>query len=97
MSDNHDDYEDIVLSELDDSELVEQMHEDLYDGLAEEIAEGTQILLDRGWEATKVLDEALVEGMVVVGDDFRDGILFVPEVLLAANACLLYTSPSPRD
>ena len=62
------------------------MHEDLYDGLAEEIAEGTQILLDRGWEATKVLDVALVEGMVVVGDDFRDGILFVPEVLLAANA-----------
>ncbi|MCH2478241.1 MAG: corrinoid protein [Gammaproteobacteria bacterium] len=62
------------------------MHEDLYDGLADEIAEGTQILLDRGWEATKVLDVALVEGMVVVGDDFRDGILFVPEVLLAANA-----------
>ena len=88
MTDNHDDYEDIVLSELDDSELVEQMHEDLYDGLAEEIAEGTQILLDRGWEATKVLDEALVEGMVVVGDDFRDGILFVPEVLLAANAMI---------
>jgi 5-methyltetrahydrofolate--homocysteine methyltransferase len=86
MSDNHDDYEDIILSELEDSELVEQMHEDLYDGLAEEIAEGTQILLDRGWEATKVLDEALVEGMVVVGEDFRDGILFVPEVLLAANA-----------
>jgi len=86
MSDNHDDYDDIVLSELNDGELVEQMHEDLYDGLAEEIAEGTQILLDRGWEATKVLDAALVEGMVVVGDDFRDGILFVPEVLLAANS-----------
>ena len=33
-----------------------------------------------------MLDVALVEGMVVVGDDFRDGILFVPEVLLAANA-----------
>ena len=79
-------FEDIILSELNDDELVEQMHEDLYDGLAEEIAEGTQILLDRGWEATKVLDVALVEGMVVVGDDFRDGILFVPEVLLAANA-----------
>ena len=81
-----DDFDDIVLSELKDDELIEQMHEDLYDGLAEEIAEGTQILLDRGWEAPKVLDEALVEGMVVVGDDFRDGILFVPEVLLAANA-----------
>ena len=81
-----DEFDDIILSELNDEELVEQMHEDLYDGLAEEIAEGTQILLDRGWEATKVLDVALVEGMVVVGDDFRDGILFVPEVLLAANA-----------
>ena len=79
-------FDDIILSELNDDELVEQMHEDLYDGLAEEVAEGTQILLDRGWEATKVLDVALVEGMVVVGDDFRDGILFVPEVLLAANA-----------
>ena len=79
-------FDDIILSELNNDELVEQMHEDLYDGLAEEIAEGTQILLDRGWEATKVLDVALVEGMVVVGDDFRDGILFVPEVLLAANA-----------
>ncbi len=79
-------YDDIVLAELKDSELVEQMWDDLYDGLAEEIAEGTQILLDRGWEAKKVLDEALVGGMNIVGVDFRDGILFVPEVLLAANA-----------
>ena len=80
------DQDDIVLSELPDDELVEQMHDDLYDGLADEIAEGTQILLDRGWSAKKVLDEALVGGMNIVGIDFRDGILFVPEVLLAANA-----------
>ena len=86
MVDNQENFDDIVLSELSDKELTEQMSEDLYDGLAEEIAEGTQILLDRGWEATDVMDEALVTGMVVVGDDFRDGILFVPEVLLAANA-----------
>ena len=78
--------EDIVLSELPDDELVEQMWDDLYDGLAEEITEGTNILLERGWEAKKVLDEALVGGMNIVGEDFRDGILFVPEVLLAANA-----------
>ncbi len=85
MNDQYDD-EDIILSELPDDELVEQMHDDLYDGLAEEIAEGTQILLDRGWEATKVLEEALVAGMTIVGIDFRDGILFVPEVLMSANA-----------
>src|SRR5437764_8236895 len=71
---------------LADDDLVKQMHDDLYDGLAEEIAEGTQILLDRGWGADRVLNEALVEGMRIVGIDFRDGILFVPEVLLAANS-----------
>jgi methylmalonyl-CoA mutase cobalamin-binding domain/chain len=86
MSQDNDQNDDIVLSELADDELTEQMFDDLYDGLAEEIAEGTQILLDRGWDAKKVLDEALVGGMNIVGKDFRDGILFVPEVLLAANA-----------
>jgi len=86
MSQEIEENEDIVLAELSDSELTEQMYDDLYDGLADEIAEGTQILLDRGWEAKKVLDEALVGGMNIVGVDFRDGILFVPEVLLAANS-----------
>ena len=80
------DEDDIILSELDDEELVLQMHDDLYDGLKEEIEEGTNILLERGWEPYRVLTEALVAGMKIVGDDFRDGILFVPEVLLAANA-----------
>ena len=85
MSEEYDD-EEIILSELPDDELVEQMHDDLYDGLKEEIIEGTNILLERGWSAEKVLSEALVGGMTIVGIDFRDGILFVPEVLLAANA-----------
>jgi len=83
MSDEEDD---IVLSELSDEELVQQMHDDLYDGLKDEILEGVTILLDRDWAPYKVLTEALVEGMRIVGIDFRDGILFVPEVLLAANA-----------
>ena len=78
--------DDIVLAELADDELVEQMHDDLYDGLGDEIVEARTILLDRGWSAEKVLNEALVGGMRIVGIDFRDGILFVPEVLLAANA-----------
>src|SRR5690606_39275198 len=78
--------DEIILSELSDDELVQQMHDDLYDGLKEEIEEGTHILLDRGWAPYRVLTEALVEGMRIVGEDFRDGILFVPEVLLSANA-----------
>ena len=78
--------EELDLRSLGDPELVAQMHDDLYDGLADEIHEGTTILLERGWSPQKVLDEALVEGMRIVGIDFRDGILFVPEVLLSANA-----------
>ena len=78
--------EELDLSTLPDPELVAQMHDDLYDGLAPEIVIGTNLLLERGWSADKVLNEALVEGMRIVGIDFRDGILFVPEVLLAANA-----------
>ncbi|MGL6280128.1 MAG: corrinoid protein [Gaiella sp.] len=78
--------EEIDLSSLSDEDLVAQMHDDLYDGLADEIVEGTRILLERGWSADRTLNDALVEGMRIVGIDFRDGILFVPEVLLAANA-----------
>lgn len=80
------DDDDIILSELNDEELVLQMHDDLYDGLKEEIAESVNILLERKWTPYDILTKALVEGMRIVGIDFRDGILFVPEVLLAANA-----------
>ena len=84
QEDDQDD--DLDLNSLPNDELVEQMHDDLYDGLRDEIMEGTNILLGRGWSASKVLDDALVEGMRIVGIDFRDGILFVPEVLMSANA-----------
>ncbi len=74
------------LNSLNDEELIEQVHDDLYNGLKDEVVEATGIFLKRGWGADKVLNDALVEGMRIVGIDFRDGILFVPEVLLAANA-----------
>lgn len=83
MSDEEDE---IILDELNDDDLVLQMHDDLYDGLKEEIEEAVNILLGRKWTPYDVLTKALVEGMRIVGIDFRDGILFVPEVLLAANA-----------
>ncbi len=80
------DEDEIILSELSDEDLVAQMFDDLYDGLREEIEEGVNILIGRDWAPYRVLTEALVGGMTIVGQDFRDGILFVPEVLLAANA-----------
>ncbi|WP_282096527.1 corrinoid protein [Epibacterium ulvae] len=83
MSDEEDD---IILAELDDEELVQQMFDDLYDGLKEEIEEAVNILLERDWQPYDILTKALVGGMTIVGADFRDGILFVPEVLLAAGA-----------
>ena len=54
--------------------------------LKEEIEDAVNILIERGWAPYDVLTKALVAGMTIVGADFRDGILFVPEVLLAANA-----------
>jgi 5-methyltetrahydrofolate--homocysteine methyltransferase len=81
-----DEEDDIILADLNDEELVEQMFDDLYDGLKEEIEEAVNILLERGWQPYDILTKALVGGMTIVGNDFRDGILFVPEVLLAANA-----------
>ncbi len=83
MSEND---EEIILSDLSDEELVDQMMDDLYDGMKDEIEEAVRILLDRGWTPYDILTKALVAGMTIVGHDFRDGILFVPEVLLAANA-----------
>ena len=84
MAEEFDD--DLDLSTLNDEELTEQVHDDLYNGLRDEVIEATHIFLGRGWSADRVLNDALVEGMRIVGVDFRDGILFVPEVLLAANA-----------
>ena len=78
--------DEIILEDLNDEELVKQMHDDLYDGLKEEIEQSVHILLDRGWAPYDILTKALVEGMRIVGIDFRDGILFVPEVLMSANA-----------
>ena len=77
---------DFDLNSLSDDELVEQMHDDLYDGLGEEIVDSVNILLRRNWTPYDILTKALVEGMRIVGVDFRDGILFVPEVLMSANA-----------
>ncbi len=81
-----DEQQEIVLSELNLDELLELMGEDLYDGYADEVVEEVQEVLDRGMTPYDVLTKGLVAGMKIVGDDFRDGILFVPEVLMAAKA-----------
>jgi 5-methyltetrahydrofolate--homocysteine methyltransferase len=76
----------IDLKQLTDEEIYELMKEDLYDGYAREIEEEVRELLERGHEPYAILTNGLVAGMDIVGDDFRDGILFVPEVLMAAKA-----------
>ncbi len=78
--------DEINLQEMSDDEIYELMKEDLYDGYAEEIVEEVQEMLGRGHEPYTVLTRGLVAGMDIVGADFRDGILFVPEVLMAAKA-----------
>lgn len=79
-------FDDFNLSELSLEELYQQMGDDLYDGYQEEVVEEVEEALHRGVTPYGVLTEGLVAGMDIVGQDFRDGILFVPEVLMAANA-----------
>jgi 5-methyltetrahydrofolate--homocysteine methyltransferase len=74
------------MTELSDDDLWLQMQDDLYEGMKEDVAAETQEALNRGYSPQDVLGNGLVAGMDVVGADFRDGILFVPEVLMAANA-----------
>jgi corrinoid protein of di/trimethylamine methyltransferase len=78
--------EEINIHEMSIDELYELMKEDLYDGLAEEIEAEVREALSRGNTPYDVLTKGLVAGMDIVGVDFRDGILFVPEVLMAAKA-----------
>ncbi len=82
MSDN----DDIILEDLSNDELFELMQDDLYDGYADEIVEEVQEALSRGLAPYEILTQGLVAGMDIVGEDFRDGVLFVPEVLQAAKA-----------
>jgi corrinoid protein of di/trimethylamine methyltransferase len=78
--------DEINLQEMSNDEILELMQEDLYDGYADEVAEEVDELLSRGMVPYDILTQGLVAGMDVVGVDFRDGILFVPEVLMAAKA-----------
>jgi corrinoid protein of di/trimethylamine methyltransferase len=78
--------EEINLKEMPTEEILELIQEDLYDGYAEEIVAEVEELLSRDMEPYEILTKGLVAGMDIVGMDFRDGILFVPEVLMAAKA-----------
>jgi 5-methyltetrahydrofolate--homocysteine methyltransferase len=78
--------DDIDITKLETGEILELIQDDLYDGLAEEVVASVKELLSRGMTPYDVLTKGLVAGMDVVGVDFRDGILFVPEVLMAAKA-----------
>lgn len=78
--------DEIDIKQLSTEELLELMMEDLYDGYADEIVAEVEEALSRGMTPEEVLNQGLVAGMDIVGVDFRDGILFVPEVLMAAKA-----------
>ncbi len=62
------------------------MQDDLYDGAKDEVVEATTKALAWGQTPADVLAHGLVAGMDIVGKDFGAGILWVPEVLRAANA-----------
>jgi 5-methyltetrahydrofolate--homocysteine methyltransferase len=67
-------------------ELLTKVREALYEGDANSVVSLVQQLLDSGLSPREILEEGLIAGMDKIGRDFRDGVLFVPEVLIAARA-----------
>ncbi len=84
--DKHKMNEDLDITQLETPEILELIQDDLYEGLADEVAASVNELLAREMTPYDLLNQGLVAGMDIVGADFRDGILFVPEVLMAAKA-----------
>src|SRR5438477_3719073 len=62
------------------------MNQCIYDGKAKEVEQMTQAALAEGRPVKEVLEDGLIAGMSVVGEDFKHNILYVPEVLIAARA-----------
>jgi methanogenic corrinoid protein MtbC1 len=62
------------------------MNQYLYEGKAKEVEQMTRDALAEGRTVQEVLNEGLIAGMSVVGEDFKHNILYVPEVLIAARA-----------
>jgi len=62
------------------------MNQCLYEGNAKEVEQMTIAALAEGRSAQEILNEGLIAGMSVVGEDFKHNVLYVPEVLIAARA-----------
>ena len=62
------------------------MNQYLYEGKSKEVEQMTKDALAEGKTAQEILNEGLIAGMSVVGEDFKYNILYVPEVLIAARA-----------
>jgi 5-methyltetrahydrofolate--homocysteine methyltransferase len=62
------------------------MNQCLYEGKAKDVEQMTRDALAEGRPPQEVLNEGLVAGMSVVGEDFKHNVLYVPEVLIAARA-----------
>ncbi len=66
--------------------LLEDLRKALYKGDAKTVTALSQEALDEGMSPGSLLSDGLIKGMDMVGVDFRDGTLFVPEVLIAGRA-----------
>ena len=62
------------------------MNHTVYIGKAKDVEQMTQAALDEGLDVNDILNEGLIAGMSVVGEDFKYNVLYVPEVLIAARA-----------
>lgn len=55
-------------------------------GDVDKVKSTTQQMLDAGEDPMKIIDEGLVAGINVVGDRFKEGEMYVPEMMMSAQA-----------
>jgi 5-methyltetrahydrofolate--homocysteine methyltransferase len=75
-----------TIGKVETMEILEQLADSLRNGDVKRTAETTQLAIGQGLRPREILDEGLIAGMSIVGEQFKHHEIFLPEVLLAAKA-----------
>lgn len=67
-------------------DILHTISESLQKGKAKDVRAQVQQAIDSGIPAREILEKGLLDGMGIVGEKFKNGEVFVPEVMIAARA-----------
>ena len=74
------------LRDLSNEQLLRQLRADVYRGASQAVSDALEMLLQCGWDPGTLLNEGILPALRSADTDFRDGLLFVPEILRTVAA-----------